>query len=58
MDISKVLTQAFGTLFAAYWWMIPELLILGFLGTPFMKGVLGEFQVNKVIDLSHDSLAR
>ena len=54
MDISKVLIQAFGTLFTAYWWLIPILLILGFLRTPFMKGILGEFQVNLIAKLRLD----
>ena len=36
----------FEQLFAAYWWVIPTLLFIGFLKTPFMKGVFGELIVN------------
>ncbi len=40
------MTPLIEQLFAAYWWVIPILLALSFLKTPFMKGVFGELQVN------------
>jgi len=46
MDATLILTKTFGTLFSAYWWLIPTLLTIRFLKTPFMKGVFGELQVN------------
>jgi len=41
-----MITPIFEQLFSAYWWVIPILLALSFLKTPFMKGVIGEMQVN------------
>ena len=46
MDTTQILTQAFGPLISAYWWAIPLSFLIAFLSTPFMKGVLGELQVN------------
>jgi hypothetical protein len=46
MDLSSIVIQTFIQLFGAYWWFIPILILLGFLKSPFMKGVFGEFQVN------------
>jgi restriction system protein len=46
MDATQILTQAFGPLIGAYWWLILLLFLLAFLKTSFMKGVLGEFLVN------------
>jgi len=40
------MTSLIEQLMAAYWWVIPALLALSFLKTPFMKGVIGEMQVN------------
>ncbi|OQK15122.1 nuclease [Methyloprofundus sedimenti] len=40
------MTSIFEQLFAAYWWLIPALLAISFLKTSFMKGVIGELQVN------------
>ena len=40
------MSPIFEQLFAAYWWVIPTLLFIGFLKTPFMKGVFGELIVN------------
>lgn len=46
MDVTQIMIQAFAPLMSAYWWLIPLLFLLAFLKSPFMKGVLGEFQVN------------
>lgn len=54
MDMSQMLWQAFSPLISAYWWLFPLLIVLGFLKTPFMKGVLGEFQVNLIAKLRLD----
>jgi len=40
------ITAIFEQLFTAYWWVIPILLTLSFLKSPFMKGVFGELNVN------------
>jgi restriction system protein len=36
----------FEQLFIAYWWLPALLFLIAFLKSPFMKGILGEFQVN------------
>lgn len=54
MDFTQILKQAFFPLLSAYWWLIPVFLILAILITPFMKGVLGEFQVNLAAKLFLD----
>jgi len=36
----------FGHFTSIYGWVIPLLLVIAFLKTPFMKGIFGEFQVN------------
>lgn len=54
MDINQVLLQAFTPLITAYWWLLPLILLLTFLRSPFMKGVLGEFQVNVMAKLFLD----
>ena len=46
MDATQILIQAFVPLISAYWWLIPLLFLVAFLKSPFIKGVLGEFQVN------------
>lgn len=46
MDVTQIIIQAFAPIISAYWWLIPLLFLLAFLKSPFMKGVLGEFQVN------------
>jgi restriction system protein len=48
MDLSSIVTQQFIQLLIAYWWLIPLPVLIGFLKSPFMKGVLGEFQVNLI----------
>jgi restriction system protein len=40
------LTQLYSQLLSAYWWTIPLPFLIAFLKSPFMKGVLGELQVN------------
>ena len=54
MDINQLLLQAFGPILTTYWWIWPLLAILGFLKTPLMKGILGEFQVNLIAKLRLD----
>ncbi|WAK04590.1 nuclease-related domain-containing protein [Methylobacter sp. YRD-M1] len=46
MDATQILTHAFGPLISTYWWLVLLLVLIAFLKTPFMKGVLGEFLVN------------
>jgi restriction system protein len=46
MDINQILLQAFAPMIASYWWLIALLIIISFLKTPFMKGVIGEALVN------------
>jgi restriction system protein len=54
MDLTKILIQAFAPLLASYWWLFLLLVFFGFLKTPFMKGVMGEFQVNVLAKLFLD----
>ncbi|MBD9358609.1 nuclease-related domain-containing protein [Methylomonas albis] len=54
MNINQILIQALGPIISNYWWFWLLLAILGFLKTPFMKGVLGEFQVNLIAKLRLD----
>lgn len=46
MDATQILVQAFVPFISTFWWLIPLLFLFAFLKTPFMKGVLGELQVN------------
>ena len=46
MNPSSIVTQVFSQIIIAYWWMILLAILIGFLKTPFMKGVFGEFLVN------------
>jgi hypothetical protein len=46
MDINQILLQAFAPMIASYWWLFVLLIVIGFLKTPFMKGVIGEALVN------------
>jgi hypothetical protein len=46
MDIQQILINAFTPFVKTYWWMIQLLLVLSFLKTSFIKGVLGELFVN------------
>lgn len=54
MDLTKILIQAFAPLLASYWWLFLLLVVLSLLKTPFMKGVVGEFQVNILAKLFLD----
>jgi restriction system protein len=54
MDVTQILIQAFVPLISAYWWLILLLVLLAFLKSPFMKGVLGEFLVNLAAKLFLD----
>jgi hypothetical protein len=40
MDLSHILIQTFASMLSAYWWMIPFIIMLSILKTPFMKGVI------------------
>ncbi|MDD5493536.1 MAG: NERD domain-containing protein [Dehalococcoidia bacterium] len=46
MDVNQLLIQALSPLLNAYWWVFPLLFLLAFLKTPFIKGIVGELQVN------------
>ncbi len=54
MDINHLFLQAFGPAISAVWWFIPILILLAFLKSPYMKGVIGEFQVNLLANLMLD----
>jgi restriction system protein len=54
MDLTKILIQAFAPLWIHYWWLFFLLAILSLLKTSFMKGVVGEFQVNLLAKLFLD----
>nr|WP_305906732.1 nuclease-related domain-containing protein [Methylomarinum sp. Ch1-1]MDP4519435.1 nuclease-related domain-containing protein [Methylomarinum sp. Ch1-1] len=45
MDLT-LFTNILSPILSAYGWVIPLLLLVAFLKTPVMKGVLGELQVN------------
>ena len=42
MNFTQLVFQVIGQV----WWLLPVLIIVGFLKTPFVKGILGEFIVN------------
>ena len=46
MNVNQLLIQAFGPLISSFWWLIPLLITVTILKMPFIKGVVGEFQVN------------
>ena len=46
MNVNQLLIQAFGPLISSFWWLIPLLFTIAILKTPFIKGVVGELQVN------------
>lgn len=46
MDATQILIKAFGPLISHYWWLPILLFLLAILRSPFMKGILGELQVN------------
>ena len=54
MTASSILTQLFSPLINTYWWVIPLLLLITFLKSPFMKGMFGEFLVNRAAKLFLD----
>lgn len=51
MDINHLFLQAFGPAISALWWLVPLSLFLAFLKSPFVKGIVGEFQVNLLASL-------
>jgi len=42
MNMTPILEQ----LFTVYWWLLPAPLTISFLKSAFMKGILGELQIN------------
>ena len=54
MQLQEILLKAIGPILSNYWWLFLLLAIVSFLKTPFMKGVLGEFQVNLLAKLFLD----
>ncbi len=54
MNVNQLLIQAFGPLICSFWWLIPLFIIVAILKTPFIKGVVGEFQVNLAAKLFLD----
>jgi restriction system protein len=46
MALTSVVIHAFIQLLGAFWWLIPILIVIGFLKLPSTKGAIGEFQVN------------
>jgi restriction system protein len=46
MNVNQLLIQAFGPFISSFWWLIPLFITVAILKTPFIKGVIGEFQVN------------
>ena len=46
MNVNQLVIQAFGPLISSFWWLIPLLITVTILKMPFIKGVVGEFQVN------------
>jgi restriction system protein len=46
MTPSSTITHMFAQVISTHWWLILLLILLAFLRTPFMKGVLGEFMIN------------
>lgn len=54
MDVNQILIKALSPIITSYWWLFLLLAILSFLKTPFMKGVVGEFQVNLLAKLFLD----
>jgi len=46
MNVNQLLIQAFGPFISSFWWLIPLFITIAILKTPFIKGVIGEFQVN------------
>jgi restriction system protein len=44
--MNQILIQTFGQMISGFWWVIPTLILIAFLKSPFMKGVFGEFLVN------------
>lgn len=54
MDIKPILTQVFAPAITAYWWLMLIIIVIAFMKTPFMKGVIGECQVNLAAKLFLD----
>ena len=46
MNVNQLVIQAFGPFISSFWWLIPLFITVAILKTPFIKGVIGEFQVN------------
>ncbi len=54
MNTSSILIQIFGPLISTLWWLIPLFIIVAILKTPFIKGIVGEYQVNLAAKLFLD----
>lgn len=54
MDINQILLQAFAPMIASYGWLFVLLIVISFLKSPFMKGVIGEALVNLAATLFLD----
>ena len=54
MNVNQLVIQAFGPLISSFWWLIPLFITVAILKTPFIKGVIGEFQVNLAAKLFLD----
>jgi restriction system protein len=52
--MNQILIQTFGQLISGFWWLIPLLILVAFLKSPFMKGMFGEFLVNLAAKLFLD----
>lgn len=46
MDITQILLNAFVPIIREFWWLLPLFLIAAILKLPFVKGAIGELQVN------------
>lgn len=46
MNPVSMIFQMVSTFIIVFWWVIPIAIMIAFFKSPFMKGVLGEFQVN------------
>lgn len=46
MNINQILLNAFVPIIREFWWLLPLFLVAAILKLPFVKGAIGEFQVN------------
>ncbi|OIO71738.1 MAG: nuclease [Zetaproteobacteria bacterium CG_4_9_14_3_um_filter_49_83] len=50
------LSSLFSQLIASYWWLLPLLMILGLLKSPWFKGIIGEAMVNRAVQRQLDKV--